>query len=107
MRQFITIVLILVIACNAQATRRIESLQEFELSALRYIDFQKRGPARLGVVLAPDGKRHKVRIGNYMGQNDGRISNITPKSIQLVEVYPDKEGNWYERNVEILLTPDR
>lgn len=40
---------------------------------------------------------HRVRIGDYMGRNHGRITAITDGSIEIVELVPDGDGGWLER----------
>ena len=36
------------------------------------------------VVIGPDGTIQRVREGNYMGQNDGRITRISEDKIELI-----------------------
>jgi type IV pilus assembly protein PilP len=50
-----------------------------------------------GLVETKDGVVHRVSIGNYMGQNDGRIIQITPTQIRLVEIVPDGLGGFMKR----------
>jgi type IV pilus assembly protein PilP len=58
---------------------------------------------RWGLVTAPDGILHRVRVGNYMGQNNGQITRISPNEIQLTEIISDGQGDWRERESSIAL----
>ena len=40
---------------------------------------------------------YQVRVGNYLGQNYGKITRITENSIQLREIVQDGGGDWIER----------
>ena len=44
-----------------------------------------------------------VREGNYMGQNHGRITDITPREIQVRELVPTSQGGWIEREANLAL----
>ncbi|PTS85137.1 pilus assembly protein PilP [Pseudomonas sp. HMWF032] len=40
---------------------------------------------------------HRVRVGDYLGRNYGRIITIDESKIDVVEIVPDGEGGWLER----------
>ena len=40
---------------------------------------------------------HRVVVGEHMGTNDGKITDITPSKIALVEIIPDGLGGYIER----------
>jgi type IV pilus assembly protein PilP len=44
-----------------------------------------------------------VLVGNRMGQNDGRVTDITPNKISLVELVPDGLGGYIERPAAMAL----
>ena len=50
---------------------------------------------------AKDGTIHRVRIGNYLGRNFGKIVKILDKQIELVEIYADSSGVWRERKAAL------
>ena len=56
-----------------------------------------------GLVRDPDGVVHRVHVGNYMGQNYGRITAIEEDRIDLVELVPNGTGGWMERPASIAL----
>ena len=43
------------------------------------------------------GGVHRVRSGNYMGQNYGRIVGISETRVELIEIVPNGQGGWVER----------
>ncbi len=43
------------------------------------------------------GSVHRVRVGDYLGRNHGRIVAIEEGRIDVVEIVPDGEGGWLER----------
>jgi type IV pilus assembly protein PilP len=47
---------------------------------------------------------HRVVVGNYLGQADGRINSISPSKITLVEIVPDGLGGYIERPAALGLT---
>ncbi|MFL1403969.1 pilus assembly protein PilP [Marinobacter sp. M1N3S26] len=44
-----------------------------------------------------DGGIHRVRNGNYMGANYGRIVGISETRVELLEIVPNGQGGWVER----------
>ncbi len=51
----------------------------------------------------PDGVVHRLRPGNYIGQNDGQITAIFEDRIELVELVSNGNGGWIERPASIAL----
>lgn len=43
------------------------------------------------------GGVHRVRVGDYLGRNHGRILAINDSTVDVVEIVPDGEGGWLER----------
>ena len=56
-----------------------------------------------GLVRDPDGVVHRVHVGNYLGQNYGRITGIGEDHIEIVELVPNGSGGWMERQATIAL----
>jgi type IV pilus assembly protein PilP len=42
-------------------------------------------------------------VGNYVGQNDGRITGVFEDRIEIVELVPDGAGGWLERQAKVAL----
>lgn len=45
----------------------------------------------------PDNNLFRVKVGNYLGQNFGRIEEITEAGVTLKEIIQDAAGDWAER----------
>lgn len=43
------------------------------------------------------GGVHRVRVGDYLGRNHGRIIAVDESKIDVIEIVPDGEGGWLER----------
>ncbi|MGA8136274.1 MULTISPECIES: type 4a pilus biogenesis lipoprotein PilP [Pseudomonas] len=43
------------------------------------------------------GGVHRLKVGDYLGRNDGRIVAITDSQVEVIEIVPDGEGAWLER----------
>jgi type IV pilus assembly protein PilP len=56
-----------------------------------------------GLVKTKDGLVHRVLPGNYMGQSDGKVTEITPSKISVVEIVPDGAGGYMERPAQLVL----
>ncbi|HEX4326800.1 MAG TPA: pilus assembly protein PilP [Burkholderiales bacterium] len=77
-------------------TRRREVLESFPLENLKMVGMLQQKGATYGIIKA-DSNLHRVKIGNYMGQNFGIITNITESEITLKELVQDGGGDWVER----------
>ena len=77
--------------------RNREFLEQFSLDTLKMVGTLKLGGRMYGLVQTKDGLVHRVSNGNYMGQADGKITDITPAKISLTEIVPDGLGGYMER----------
>ena len=50
-----------------------------------------------GLAQRPDGSITSVKVGNHMGLNDGRVVEITPTQINLIEIVPDSRAGFIEQ----------
>lgn len=57
------------------------------------------------LVQSQDGRVHRVSVGNYLGQNYGRIVSITESEIRLLEIVPGG-GGYVERPASIAMSDD-
>jgi len=85
------------------ANRRKEALEAFPLDGLNMVGTIGAGGNLIGLLLAPDRVTYRVRPGNYVGQNDGRITAVYEDRIEMVELVPDGAGGWLERQAKIVL----
>ena len=84
--------------------RNREFLEGFSLDTLKMVGTFKVGSSFYGLVQSKDGLVHKVQPGNYLGQNDGKVTEITGGKISLVEIIPDGLGGYIERPASLALT---
>ena len=84
--------------------RNREFLEAFSLDTLKMVGTFKVGGNFYGLVQSKDGLVHKVQPGNYLGQNDGKVTDITGGKISLVEIIPDGLGGYIERPASLALS---
>jgi type IV pilus assembly protein PilP len=77
--------------------RNREFLEQFSLDTLTMKGTLKLGGQNYGLVQTKDKLVHRVVVGNYLGQADGKITDITPSKISLIEIVPDGLGVYIER----------
>lgn len=84
--------------------RSREFLEGFPLDTLRMVGTLDMSGTGYGLVQTSDGLIHRVISGNYMGQNDGRITGVSESEINLVEIISDGIGGYIERDAAISLS---
>lgn len=80
-----------------------EVLENFSLDTLRYVGSFRQG-GRISAFIDAEGRVYTVGIGNYMGQNHGRIKSIQEDKIILSELVEDTNGNWQAEPTELKLS---
>jgi type IV pilus assembly protein PilP len=83
--------------------RNREFLEQYSLDTLKMVGTLRLGGQMYGLVETKDHLVHRVTTGNYMGQADGRITDITPAKISLIEIVPDSLGGYMERPAALAL----
>ncbi len=91
---------------NEMNNRNREELEAFELDSLRMVGTLEDTDNQWGIVLDPDGVVHRVRVGNYLGTNIGKILNIFEDRIELREIVKNPQGKWEEREAAIALAEE-
>ncbi len=84
--------------------RSREFLENFPLDTLRMVGTLDISKTMYGLIQTSDGLIHRVIPGNYMGQNDGRITDISEAKIGLTEIISDGIGGYIERDAAIGLS---
>ena len=84
--------------------RRKEELEGFALDAMRMVGTLEQNETKWGLIRTKDGTLHRVRVGNYMGMNNGQITSIGDDAIQLTEVVSEGPGDWRERQATVTLS---
>ena len=89
-----------------EMARRKEPLESYPLDVMAMVgSLDKKGAPT--ALLKVDNLLYQVRVGNYIGQNYGRITKITENTIQLREIVQDATGDWIERAVSLDLQEDK
>lgn len=88
------------------SARPREYLEQFPLDTLSMVGTLIQDEVLYGLVQTTDTLVHRVRNGNYVGQNDGRITSIDDSEIRVVEIVPDGIGGYMERPAAISLGED-
>lgn len=84
-------------------TRHRETLEGFPLDALRFVGHLEMSDERWAIITSPDQMVHRVRVGNYVGTNFGRIVKVTENKLMIDELVPDGRGGWIEREAALSL----
>jgi type IV pilus assembly protein PilP len=76
--------------------RRKEPLEAFPLDTMAMVgSLSKSGKPT--ALLKVDKLLYQVQVGNYLGQNYGRIQSISESEIKIREIVQDATGDWTER----------
>jgi type IV pilus assembly protein PilP len=82
--------------------RRKEVLESFPLDAVSMVGTLNKTNTPVAL-LKVDKLLYQVKVGNYVGQNYGRITKISDTEIALREIAQDASGEWIERKVNLQL----
>lgn len=83
--------------------RRREILEQYTLDSLRMVGTLTRGDITWAILRAPDNTVHQATVGNYMGTNFGRITDISESRVELTETIQGPTGGWIERQASLAL----
>jgi len=81
--------------------RNKETLEQYPLDTLRFVGQLERDGKTWAIVTSPDSLVHRVKVGNYIGKNFGRITKITEQKIEISELVTDGMGGWIERKAAL------
>ena len=84
-------------------SRNREELEQFELDSLRMVGIIQNVDENWAIIKDPSGVVHRVKVGNYMGRNIGKIVNIFEDKIELREIVQNTQGKWEERAAAVAL----
>lgn len=80
-----------------------EYLERFPLDSLRMVGTISMNGVRYALIKNSDGMIYKVKRGNYLGQNDGRIIKIGDGGVTLREIVPNGLGGYAKRQTHMVL----
>lgn len=77
-------------------------LEGFNIEAFEMVGTLANEGGVFGLVRGAGGV-HRVKVGDYLGRNHGKIQSVDEAKIDVVEIVPDGEGGWLERPRSITL----
>lgn len=83
--------------------RRKEELEAYPLDSLSMVGTLEQSSDYWALVKTKEGTIHRVKPGNYLGQNHGRILAISEDRIDLQELVQDSKGGYLEHNAALAL----
>lgn len=89
-------------ALKPDLERRREALESFPLDTVKMVGTLQK-PGLSYVLLQVDKSVFQAKVGNYVGQNLGMITNITDTAVELKEIVQDASGDWVERQAKLEL----
>jgi type IV pilus assembly protein PilP len=89
-------------AVAAELNRRKEPLEAFPLDSMTMVgSLNKKGQPY--ALMKVDNLLYQVKVGDYLGQNYGKITKITETEVTLREIVQDAAGEWIERPTTLQL----
>ena len=88
---------------NPDSTRPRQPLEVFPLDTLSMVGILEQNNQLWGLIKDPQNIVHRIQVGNYMGQSEGRVIEISESAIYLVEIIPDGIGGYIERDASIAI----
>ncbi|EEX66312.1 fimbrial protein [Vibrio metoecus] len=78
-------------------------LERYPLSQLRLKGVMSSGGSISALVQTPTGNVVKVKAGQYLGNNNGKVTRVDDNYLLINETLPDGLGCWNQRNVKLAL----
>ena len=86
----------------AELNRRKEPLESYPLDSMSMVGSVARGGQPFAL-LRVDNLLYQVKVGDYLGQNYGRVTRIAESEVTLREIVQDAAGEWIERTASLQL----
>lgn len=81
-----------------------QPLEAYPLESLQYVGMIEQDKRSYALLRTPDNNVQKISIGQYMGQNFGKVTEIKENEVTLQEVVQDAStGNWVAQTATIAL----
>jgi type IV pilus assembly protein PilP len=85
-----------------ELARRKEPLEAFPLDTMAMVGSLIKEGQPVALVRV-DNLLYQVRLGNYLGQNYGKIVKVSETEVALREIVQDAAGEWIERTAKLQL----
>jgi type IV pilus assembly protein PilP len=86
----------------AETNRRKEPLEAFPMDSMSMVGSVTKNGQQYAL-LRVDNLLYQVKVGDYLGQNYGKITRISETEVTLREVVQDAAGEWIERTSTLQL----
>jgi type IV pilus assembly protein PilP len=86
--------------------RRKEALEAFPLESLKMVGTLQQQKENFGLVRA-DATVYRVKVGNYIGPNFGKVLEVSDTAINIKERVQDGNGDWTERDSSLKLLEEQ
>lgn len=85
-------------------SRPKEPMEAYPLESIKYVGMLSKSKLTYALLKTPDNGVQQVKIGNYVGQNYGLVTQITDGEVLLKEIVQDDlSGDWVERASNLAL----
>lgn len=85
-------------ALQPNLSRPKEPMEAYPLESVQYVGMISKNKLTYALLKTPDSAIQQVKVGNYVGQNYGRVEQISDSEVVLKElVQDDISGDWVER----------
>jgi type IV pilus assembly protein PilP len=89
---------------SPDSNRTPEFLENFPLDTLRMVGTLEQKGSLWALVQTPERTIQRISKGNYLGQNNGKVLDVSDTGIELEEIIPDGFGGWRKRDGSIVLS---
>jgi type IV pilus assembly protein PilP len=86
----------------SEVNRPKQPLEAYPLDSMEMVGSVNK-QARPTALLRVDKLLYQVKLGDYLGQNYGKITKISETDLSLREIVQDATGEWIERNTTLEL----
>jgi type IV pilus assembly protein PilP len=83
--------------------RRKGPLEAFPLENLKMVGTLQQKKDVYALIKTPDNNLHRVKTGDFIGQNFGRVTDINESQLKLKELVQDSGNEWKEEERTLLL----
>jgi type IV pilus assembly protein PilP len=87
---------------HPDSNRKKEPLESYPLTAMKMVGTINMQSV-LWALIRSDNTIYRVKVGEHLGKNDGRITNISKNKIELIEIVPSKPGRFIEQPATLTL----
>lgn len=78
-------------------TRPKEYLEQFSIDSLNMVGTVQMDGTLWGLIQDAEGSVHRVKVGNYLGKNYGRVVELTENDMLVIEIVSNAPDEWVER----------